>query len=48
MVLFRLVEIESQWRGPEVVSRRKKGSRREISEEGGEGGEKKVLSGVLE
>ena len=48
MVIFRFVEIESQGRGPKFVSCRKKGSRREISEEGGEGGEKKVLSGVLE
>ena len=36
---FLLLEIESQRRGPEVMSRRRKGSRREISEEGGEGGD---------
>ena len=47
MVNFLLLEIESQRRGPEVMYHRRKGSRRDISEEGGEGGEEKVLLGGL-
>ena len=46
--IFLSLEIESQQRGPKVLSRRRKGSRREISEEGGEGGEQKILLGGLE
>ena len=47
VVLFLSLEIESQWRRSEVVSRCRKVFRWEISDEGGEGGEEKVLLGVL-
>ena len=37
MVIFLSLEIESQWHGPEIMSRRRIGSRKKISEEDGEG-----------
>ena len=40
---FLLLEIESQRRGPEVVSRCRKDSRTEISKEGGKEGEENFL-----
>ena len=43
--IFLSLEIESQQCWPEVMSRHRKGSQREILEEGQEGGEEKVLLG---
>ena len=48
MDIFLSLEIECQRHGLEVVSRCRKGSRRDISEEGGEVGEEKILLGGLE
>ena len=48
VTLFILLKMESQRQGPEIVSRWRKSSRREISEEGVERGELVVLSGALE
>ena len=48
VVVFLSLEIESQRRGPDVVSRCRKSSRRDIPEEGVEGGEEKFLLGDLD